>query len=31
MDALRHLQAESQRELEALLPSILDQAFKGGL
>jgi type I restriction enzyme S subunit len=31
VDALRRLQAESQRELEALLPSILDRAFKGEL
>jgi hypothetical protein len=31
MEALRRLQAESQRELEALLPSILDRAFKGEL
>ena len=30
VDALRRLQAELQHELEALLPSILDRAFKGG-
>ena len=31
VDALRRLQAESQRELDALLPSILDRVFKGEL
>jgi type I restriction enzyme S subunit len=31
VDALKHLQAETQTELDALLPSILDRAFKGGL
>jgi type I restriction enzyme S subunit len=28
---LRQLQAESQTELDGLLPSVLDQAFKGEL
>ena len=28
-DALKHLQAESAAELEALLPAVLDQAFRG--
>jgi type I restriction enzyme S subunit len=31
IDALKHLQAETQAELDALLPSILDKAFKGEL
>ena len=31
VDALKHLQAETAAELDALLPSILDRAFKGEL
>ena len=31
VNALRRLQAESQEELDALLPSVLDRAFKGEL
>jgi type I restriction enzyme S subunit len=31
VDALKRLQAETAAELEALLPAILDRAFKGGL
>jgi len=31
VDPLKHLQAETAAELDALLPSILDKAFKGGL
>jgi type I restriction enzyme S subunit len=31
MDSLRQLQAETSAELDALLPSILDRAFKGEL
>jgi type I restriction enzyme S subunit len=31
VDELKHLQAETAAELDALLPSILDKAFKGGL
>jgi len=31
VDALKHLQAETVVELDALLPSILDRAFKGEL
>jgi type I restriction enzyme S subunit len=31
VDALKHLQAETAAELNALLPSILDRAFKGQL
>jgi len=31
MDAVSQLQAETAAELDALLPSILDKAFKGGL
>ena len=31
LDALKHLQAETAAELNALLPSILDKAFKGEL
>ena len=29
--SLRKLQAETQEELDALLPSVLDRAFKGEL
>ena len=31
VNALRELQAETQEELDALLPSVLDKAFKGEL
>lgn len=31
VDGLRRLQAETQKELDALIPSILDKAFKGEL
>ena len=31
VNELRRLQAESQVELDALLPSVLDRAFKGEL
>jgi hypothetical protein len=31
MDAINRLQAEAAAELNALLPSILDKAFKGEL
>lgn len=31
IDLLRHLQAETAAELDALLPSVLDKAFKGEL
>lgn len=31
VDALKHLQAETAAELDALLPAILDRAFKGEL
>ena len=31
VNALRGLQSKSQEELDALLPSILDKAFKGEL
>jgi type I restriction enzyme, S subunit len=31
VDALKRLQAETAAELDALLPSILDRAFKGHL
>jgi type I restriction enzyme S subunit len=31
VDALKRLQAETAAELDALLPSILDRAFKGKL
>jgi len=31
MDALKRLQAETAAELDALLPAILDKAFKGEL
>ncbi|GAC1436948.1 MAG: hypothetical protein NVSMB54_37720 [Ktedonobacteraceae bacterium] len=31
VDALKHIQAETSAELNALLPSILDKAFKGEL
>ena len=30
-DALKHLRTETATELEALLPAILDRAFKGEL
>ena len=30
-NALKRLQAETAKELDALLPSILDKAFKGEL
>lgn len=30
-DELRRLQDETQRELDALLPSVLDRAFRGEL
>jgi type I restriction enzyme S subunit len=30
VDALKRLQAETAAELDALLPAILDRAFKGG-
>ena len=30
-NALRGLQSQSQEELDALLPSVLDKAFKGEL
>jgi type I restriction enzyme, S subunit len=29
--SLRELQSETQKELDALLPSVLDRAFKGEL
>ncbi len=29
VDALRHLQAETGAELDALMPAVLDKAFKG--
>ncbi len=29
LDALRHLQAETAAELDALLPAILEPAFRG--
>ena len=29
--SLRELQSQTQEELDALLPSVLDRAFKGGL
>ena len=29
--SLRQLQTETQKELDALLPSVLDRAFKGEL
>ena len=31
VDALKRLQAETAAELEALLPALLDRAFKGEL
>lgn len=31
VDALKHLQAETEAEIDALMPSILDKAFKGKL
>jgi type I restriction enzyme S subunit len=31
VDSIKQLQAETQAELDALLPSILDKAFKGEL
>jgi type I restriction enzyme S subunit len=31
VEALKHLQSQSSTELDALLPSILDKAFKGEL
>ena len=31
VDRLKHLQAQTHTELDALLPSILDKAFKGEL
>jgi hypothetical protein len=31
VNALRELHSQTQAEVEALLPSILDKAFKGGL
>ena len=31
VDALKRLQAETATELDALLPAILDKAFKGQL
>ena len=31
VNALRELQSQSQEELDALLPSVLDRAFKGDL
>ncbi len=31
VDALKHLQAETAAELDALLPAVLDRAFKGEL
>lgn len=31
VNALRELQAQSQEELDALLPSVLEKAFKGEL
>jgi len=31
VDALKRLQAETAAELDALLPAILDKAFKGEL
>jgi hypothetical protein len=31
VDALKRLQAETAAELAALLPAILDRAFRGGL
>jgi type I restriction enzyme, S subunit len=31
VDALKHLQTETAAELDALLPALLDRAFKGEL
>jgi len=31
VDRLKHLQEETSKELDALLPSTLDKAFKGEL
>jgi type I restriction enzyme S subunit len=31
LDSVRALQTETAAELDALLPAILDRAFKGGL
>ena len=31
VDLLKHLQAETSTELDALLPAVLDRAFKGEL
>ena len=31
VDALKQLQSQTQMELDALLPSVLDKAFKGEL
>jgi type I restriction enzyme S subunit len=31
VDALKQLQAETTAELDAMLPSVLDRAFKGDL
>ncbi len=31
VDALRRLQAETSAELDALMPAVLDKAFKGEL
>jgi len=31
VDSLKHLQAQTQLQLEALLPSVLDRAFRGEL
>jgi hypothetical protein len=31
VDELKRLQAETEKELEELVPSILDKAFKGEL
>ena len=31
VDTVKRLQAETQAELEALLPSVLDRAFRGEL
>ncbi len=31
IDQVRHIQAETATELEALLPAVLDRAFRGEL
>jgi type I restriction enzyme S subunit len=31
VDALKQLQAQTQAELDAMLPSVLDRAFRGEL